>query len=62
MGFTPGFDTYNKAMIPDTTFYKPFSVYGNQRNVDNQNVSRRLMGGSDRTHQQMVDSQYNRGN
>jgi hypothetical protein len=62
MGFTPGFDTYNKSMIPDTTFYKPFTVYGNQRNVDNQNVSRRLMGGSDRVHQEMIDSQFNKGN
>lgn len=62
MGFTPGFDTYNKAMLPDTRFYKPYQVYGGQVNVDNRNVSRRLMGGSDRTHQDMVDSQYNRGN
>ena len=61
MGFTPGFDTYNKAMMPDTTFYKPFTVYGNQKNVDNQRVSRRLMGGSDRTHQEMVDSQFQLG-
>ena len=63
MGFTPGFDTYNKAMLPDANrFYKPYQVYGGQVNVDNKNVSRRLMGGSDRTHQDMVDSQYNRGN
>jgi hypothetical protein len=62
MGFTPGFDTYNTTIIPDTTFYKPFTVYGNQKNVDNQNVGRRLMGGSDRLHQDMVDSQYNIGN
>ena len=62
MGFTPGFDTYNKAMVPDANrFYKPYQVYGGQVNVDNKNVSRRLMGGSDRTHQDMVDSQYNRG-
>lgn len=61
MGFTPGFDAYNKAMIPDTTFYKPYTVYGNQKNVDNQNISKRLMGGSEVTHQLMVDSQYNLG-
>lgn len=61
MGFTPGFDAYNAAKIPDTTFYKPYTVYGNQQNVDNQNISRRLMGGSELTHQQMVDSQYNLG-
>jgi hypothetical protein len=62
MGFTPGFDTYNKAMLPDSRFYAPKIVYGGQVNVDNKNVSRRLMGGSDRVHQDMVDSQYNRGN
>jgi hypothetical protein len=61
MGFTPGFDNYNKAMIPDTNFYKPYSVYGNQKTVDNQQVSRRLMGGSDRVHQEMVESQYKLG-
>jgi hypothetical protein len=60
MGFTPGFDTYNKTMIPDTTFYKPFTVYGNQKNIDTPN-SRRLLGGSDRTHEQMVDSQFQLG-
>lgn len=62
MGFTPGFDAYNKAMIPDTTFYKPYTVYGNQKVIDNRALSRGLTGGSDRAHQEMVDSQYNRGN
>jgi hypothetical protein len=62
MGFTPGFDTYNKTMIPDTVFYKPYTVYGNQKVIDNRALSRGLTGGSDRTHQEMVDSQYNRGN
>jgi type IV secretory pathway VirB10-like protein len=61
MGFTPGFDTYNKAMLPDSRFYKPYTVYGGQVNVDNRNVSRRLMGGSDILHQDMVDSQYKLG-
>ena len=60
MGFTPGFDTYNKAMLPDGVGYKPYTVYGNQRNIDTPN-SRRLLGGSDRTHEQMVDSQYQLG-
>jgi hypothetical protein len=62
MGFTPGFDTYNKAMLPDTTFYKPYTVYGNQKVIDNRMLSRGLTGGSDRVHQDMVDSQYIRGN
>lgn len=60
MGFTPGFDNYNKTMIPDTTFYKPFTVYKGQVNVDNKAISRRLMTGSDRTHEEMIESQYNK--
>lgn len=62
MGFTPGFDNYNKAMIPDGVSYKPFTVYKNQVNVDNRRLSRGLMGPSDSLHNEMVDSQYNRGN
>jgi hypothetical protein len=62
MGFTPGFDVYNNARIPDVKqFYKPYQVYGGQVNVDNKNISRRLMSGSDKLHQDMVDEQYNRG-
>jgi hypothetical protein len=60
MGFTPGFDTYNKTVIPDTRFYRPYTVYNGQVNVDNKLISRRLLGGSDRTHEEMVDQQYNR--
>ena len=62
MGFTPGFDTYNKAMIPDGVAYKPFAIYKGQVNVDNKRLSRGLMGPSDSLHNAMVDSQYNRGN
>jgi len=63
MGFTPGFDTYNKSTIPDANiFYKPFTVYGGQLNVDNKNINRRLMGGSDITHQMMIESQFTKGN
>jgi hypothetical protein len=62
MGFTPGFDTYNRSMIPDANiFYKPYQVYGGQVNVDNRNISRRLMGGSDAKHQDMVDAQFQLG-
>lgn len=60
MGFTPGFDTYNKAMLPDTRFYRPYTVYNGQVTVDNKAISRRLLGGSDRTHEEMVESQYNK--
>jgi hypothetical protein len=59
MGFTPGFDTYNKAMLPDTVGYRPVSVYNNQVNVQNR-ATLRMFGGSDSVHQQMVDEQYNR--
>jgi hypothetical protein len=61
MGFTPGFDNYNKTMIPDTTFYKPVSVYNNQKNIDNR-ANLRMWTGTDRLHNEMVDSQYNKGN
>lgn len=58
MGFTPGFDAYNKAMIPDGKGYKPFTVYNNQRNVDNARLGRGLFGPTDRLHEEMVSSQY----
>jgi hypothetical protein len=61
MGFTPGFDAY-KVMMPDVAGYKPYSVYGNQRTVDNRRLGYGLFGPTDNLHKQMVDSQYNRGN
>jgi hypothetical protein len=57
MGFTPGFDTYNKAMLPDTVGYKPFTVYNNQKNIDNR-ANLRMWTGTDRLHNQMIDEQY----
>lgn len=60
MGYTPGFDTYSR-LLPDTQFYKPYEVYAGQRNVDSV-AGRRLFGGTDAIHQQMVDAQYNLGN
>ena len=56
MGFTPGFDAY-KVMIPDVAGYKPYSVYGNQRNVDNRSA-RSMFGGTDQLHNELVKSQY----
>jgi len=61
MGYTPGFDNYNRFILPDAAGYKPYSIYNNQRTVDSPS-GRGLFGGSDRVHQQMVDSQYNLGN
>jgi hypothetical protein len=62
MGFTPGFDTYNKTMIPDTKFYRPFTVYDNQKNVDNRRLGMGLYGPSEKLHNDLIDSQYNKGN
>jgi ribosomal protein L12E/L44/L45/RPP1/RPP2 len=57
MGFTPGFDSYGKVMMNDTVGYKPFSIYNNQKNIDNR-ANLRMFGGTDRLHSQMVESQY----
>lgn len=62
MGFTPGFDAYGKAFVPDGVGYKPFTVYKGQVNVDNRRLGMGLYGPSDRLHNDLVDSQYNRGN
>lgn len=59
MGFTPGFDTYAKT-LQDGQFYRPYEAYPNQRNIDTAS-GRRLFGGSDGVHQQMIDQQYNLG-
>ena len=61
MGFTPGFDSYGKTVIPDTVGYKPFTVYNNQKNIDNRSTAR-IFGGTDRLHNDMVESQYQLGN
>ena len=59
MGYTPGFDAYNVKM-PDVAGYKPFTVYDNQKTIDNR-ANLRMFGGTDKLHQDMIDSQYNRG-
>lgn len=61
MGFTPGFDSYGKTVLPDVAGYKPYTVYTNQKNVDNRRVGLGLFGPTDRLHNELVDSQYNRG-
>jgi hypothetical protein len=62
MGFTPGFDAYNTVVMSDVVGYKPFTVYANQTNVDNRRLGKGLYGPSDRLHNELVESQYNRGN
>ena len=59
MGFTPGFDAYGKAILPDAQGYRPFEIYPGQRVIDNPQ-GRRFMTGSDRLHAEMVDQQYNK--
>ena len=60
MGFTPGFDAY-KVTIPDVAGYKPYSVYGNQRNVDNRRLGYGLFSPTDNLHKEMINSQYQQG-
>jgi hypothetical protein len=59
MGFVAGFDAYGRATIPDAAGYPPFVIYPGQRNIDAP-AARSLLGRSDRLHQDMVDSQYNK--
>jgi hypothetical protein len=60
MGFTPGFDQYGKSVMPDAQFYRPFSVYGGQKNIDSR-TGLRMFGGSDMVHEEMINSQYQIG-
>lgn len=59
MGFVPGFDAYGRVVLQDAVGYRPFEIYKGQRNVDSA-AARGLLGRSDRIHQDMVDSQYNK--
>tara|TARA_R110000782_G_scaffold74711_1_gene149158 strand:- start:44 stop:1903 length:1860 start_codon:yes stop_codon:yes gene_type:complete len=58
MGFTKGFDAYGTVALIDAGGYQPYTVYNNQKNVDNRFLGGRLFGGSDRLHADMVDAQY----
>ena len=57
MGYVQGFDAYN-VTLKDAPFYKPYSIYGNQKTIDNRRASRGLFGSSDVKHDEMVQSQY----
>lgn len=61
MGFNPGFDAYTNVTLQDSSFYRPFSIYTGQRNVDNRSASRGLFGATDQLHNRMVDQQYQLG-
>jgi hypothetical protein len=60
MGYVPGFDVYNVA-LRDVAFYKPYSIYGNQRTIDNRAASRLLFGATDAKHNEMTSQQYQLG-
>ena len=60
MGFTPGFDAYGKAVLQDAAGYKPYAVYTNQKNIENRSTLR-MFGGTDRIHNEMINSQYQLG-
>jgi hypothetical protein len=61
MGFNPAFDAYTNVAMKDVSFYRPYSIYTGQRNVDNRSAGRGLFGATDRLHNQMVDQQYQLG-
>jgi hypothetical protein len=61
MGFNPSFDAYNSVVMRDVSFYKPFTIYGGQKTIDNRSASRGLFGATDRLHNEMVNSQYQLG-
>ena len=58
MAYVPGFDAYNVA-LKDVAFYKPFTIYGGQKTIDNRSALK-MFGGTDNLHREMIDSQYKR--
>jgi hypothetical protein len=52
MGYTPGFDAYQVRM-PEVAGYKPYTVYNNQKTIDNR-ANLRMFGGTDKLHQDMI--------
>ena len=61
MGFNPSFDAYSNVIMRDVSFYKPFTIYGGQKTIDNRSASRRLFGGTDQLHNEMTSQQYQLG-
>lgn len=57
MGYTPGFDNYSKVVLQDAVAYKPFTIYGSQKTIDNRS-NLKLFSGNDSLHNQMVELQY----
>jgi len=57
MSFVPGFSLYAQANVPDVLERQMKKLYGKDV-VDNRNAGRRMFGGSDRLHEEMVNQQY----
>lgn len=60
MAYVPGFDVYNIA-LKDVAFYRPYTIYGNQKTIDNRSVSQSLFGATDAVYNNMVQQQYQLG-
>lgn len=58
MGYNPNFDVYTTLVLRDGSFYKPFEIYKNNNNVDNNRALRGLYGPSENRHQQLIDLQH----
>jgi len=57
MSFVPGFSLYAQANVPDVLERQMKKLYGKDV-IDNRNAGRRMFGGSDRLHEEMVNQQY----
>ena len=57
MSFVPGFNSYAQSTVPDILQKQLQKQYGRDV-IDNRNVGRRLFGGSDRLHEEMINQQY----
>lgn len=57
MSFVPGFSLYAQATVPDVLERQMKKLYGKDV-VDNRNAGRRMFGGSDKLHEEMVGQQY----
>ncbi len=58
IGYNPQFDAYLAVVLKDVQFYKPFEIYKDRSNVDNNRALRGLYGPSELRHQQLLDLQY----
>ena len=61
MAFVPGFSAYQNALVPDIMQLQMARQYSKPP-IDNDRARRLLGGAQERRWNEMVDSQYNRGN